>query len=168
LHEKEDFRALSAKRVLIVDDNPDLRRMLAALLERRGYMISLAASGKEAIQRAISAKPDLVLLDLKLPDMSGMDAARALLKNPQTAQIPIVGCSASWGPEWREAAMSAGMVEYLEKPLPFGKIETIIEQAILLQRQPSPRLRKSIAQAGKLYLSRKFKRITFRVHFRWQ
>jgi CheY-like chemotaxis protein len=143
--------------------------MLADLLERRGYTISLAASGNEGIQRAISAKPDLVLLDIKLSDMSGMDAARALLKNPQTAQIPIVGCSASWGPEWREAAMSAGMVEYLEKPLPFGKIEAVIEQAILpRERQPSPRLRKSIAQTGKLYLSRKFKRITFRVPFRWQ
>jgi CheY-like chemotaxis protein len=159
---------LNAKHVLIVDDNPDLRRMLGDLLERRGYTISVAATGKEAIQRAISAKPDLVLLDIKLPDMSGTDAARALLKNPQTAQIPIVGCSASWGPEWREAAMAAGMVDYLEKPLPFWKIEAVIERAILLKRQPGLRLRKSIAQTGKLYLSRKFKRFTFRVHFLWQ
>jgi CheY-like chemotaxis protein len=125
---------LSAKHVLIVEDNPHLRRILAGALELHGYTISEAATGQEAILTTITAKPKLFLLDLTLPDMTGTEAARALKQNPQTAHIPIVGCSAYLGSEWRDEALRSGMVEYLQKPIPLKEIEAVIEQFILLER----------------------------------
>ena len=92
---------MNAKHVLIVEDNPHLRRILAGALEQRGYTISEATTGGEAIVTASKENPKLILLDLSLPDMTGTEAARALKQNPQTAHIPMVGCSAHFGPEWR-------------------------------------------------------------------
>ena len=79
----------SAKHVLIVEDNLHLRRILAEALEHRGYTISEATTGDEAIVTASKENPKLILLDLTLPDMTGTEAARALKQNPQTAHIPI-------------------------------------------------------------------------------
>jgi CheY-like chemotaxis protein len=83
--------------ILIVDDNEDLRKMLAWLLQPRGYETLQAATGKDAIERAITAQPSLILLDIRLPDMNGVDAARAIKKDQRTAHIPIVGWSAYFG-----------------------------------------------------------------------
>jgi CheY-like chemotaxis protein len=128
------FEILNAKHVLIVEDNLHLRRILVGALEQRGYTVSAAATGEEAIIKAINAKPNLILLDLTLPDMTGTEAARALKQNPQTAHIPIVGCSAYFGPEWRDQALRSGMVGYVQKPVSLRDIEAVIEQFILLER----------------------------------
>jgi len=125
---------LNAKHVLIVEDNPHLRRILAGALEQRGYTISEATTGDEAIVTASKENPKLILLDLTLPDMTGPEAARALKQNPQTAHIPIIGCSAHFGSEWRDQALRSGMVGYVQKPVPLKEIETVIEQFILLER----------------------------------
>jgi two-component system, cell cycle response regulator DivK len=125
---------LNAKHVLIVEDNPHLRRILAGALEYHGYTVSEAATGEEAIVMAINENPKLILLDLTLPDMSGTEAARALKQNKQTAHIPIVGCSAHFGPEWRDQALRSGMVGYVQKPVPLREIGAIIEQFILWER----------------------------------
>ena len=125
---------MNARHVLIVEDNPHLRRILAGALEYHGYTVSEAATGEEAIVMAINENPKLILLDLTLPDMSGTEAARALNQNPQTAHIPIVGCSAYFGPEWRDEALRSGMVGYVQKPVPLKEIEAVIEQFILLER----------------------------------
>jgi len=118
------------KRVLIVDDNEHLRVILASILRFSGYEILEADSGTQAIEKALSAKPNLILLDLDLTDMSGLDAARVIRKNSTTASIPIIACSAWSGKEWREKALRAGMVDYLEKPIPSELIKAKIEQFI--------------------------------------
>ena len=118
----------SAKHVLIVEDNLHLRRILAGALEHRGYTISEATTGDEAIVTAIKENPKLILLDLTLPDMTGAEAARALKQNPQT------GCSAHFGSEWRDQALRSGMVGYVQKQVPLKEIEAIIERFILLER----------------------------------
>ncbi len=120
-----------AKKILIVDDNEHLRQILASILRFSGYEISEAATGTQAIEKAVSTKPNLILLDLDLPDMTGADAAQAICKDQRTAGIPIVGCSAFLGLEWREVALRAGMVDYLEKPISAAAIEAVVEQLIL-------------------------------------
>ena len=75
--------------ILIAEDNEDLRKMLAWLLQPRGYETLQAATGQEAIQVAIAAQPNLILLDLNLPDMNGADVARAIKKDQRTTHIPI-------------------------------------------------------------------------------
>jgi CheY-like chemotaxis protein len=124
----------TAKHVLIVEDDPDLRHIFAEVLEHHGYTVSEAATGQEAIVTAINEKPKIILLDLSLPDMTGTEAASVLKRNPQTMNIPIVGCSAYFGPEWRDQALGCGMVGYLQKPVPLRESESIIEQFILLER----------------------------------
>ncbi|HXQ34842.1 MAG TPA: response regulator [Anaerolineales bacterium] len=117
--------------ILIADDNEDLRKVLAWLLQPRGYETLLAATGKEAIGKAIVAQPSLILLDLHLPDMNGVNAAQAIKKDQRTAHIPIVGWSAYFGEHWREEALRAGMVAYMEKPLSVPVIEATIKRFIL-------------------------------------
>jgi CheY-like chemotaxis protein len=119
------------KSVLIADDNEDLRKLLAWLLQSRGYETLQAATGREAIERAIAAQPSLILLDIRLPDMNGADAARAIKKDQRSAHIPIVGWSAYFGERWRKEALRAGMVAYIEKPTSAPVIEATIKQFIL-------------------------------------
>jgi CheY-like chemotaxis protein len=119
-----------ANKILIVDDNEDLRKMLARLLQSRGYETLQAATGKKGIEKAIAAQPGLILLDIRLPDMNGVDVARAIKKDQRTAHIPIVGCSADFGGRWREKALRAGMVAYIKKPASVPVIEATIKQFI--------------------------------------
>jgi len=118
-------------RILIVEDNEDLRKMLAWVLQPHGYETLQAATGKEGIEKAIAAQPGLILLDIRLPDMNGVDVARAIKTNTRTAHIPIVGWSAYFGERWREEALRAGMVAYMEKPLSVPVIEATITQFVL-------------------------------------
>jgi two-component system cell cycle response regulator DivK len=90
-----------------------------------------AGTGTQGIEKALSAKPNLILLDLDLPDMTGMDTAKAIRKNSTTAHIPIIACSAWSGREWREEALRAGMVEYLQKPIPSEVIKAKVREFIL-------------------------------------
>jgi len=119
------------KNILVVDDNKDLRQIFALIVRFSGYQISEAGSGSEAIEKAVFAKPSLILLDLGLPDMSGIDAARAIKKNQVTADIPIIACSAYPRGEKMEEALRAGMVDYLQKPIPTDLMKAKIEEFIL-------------------------------------
>jgi CheY-like chemotaxis protein len=119
------------KNILVVDDNKDLRQIFALIVRFSGYQISEAGSGSEAIEKAVFAKPSLILLDLGLPDMTGIDAARAIKKNRMTADIPIIACSAYPRGEKMEEALRAGMVDYLQKPIPTDVMKAKIEEFIL-------------------------------------
>ena len=120
-----------AKSVLIIEDNEHVREIFVSMLRSAGYEILDAGTGTQGIEKALSAKPNLILLDLDLPDMTGMDTARAIRKNSTTAHIPIIACSAWSGREWREEALRAGMVEYLQKPIPSELIKAKVREFIL-------------------------------------
>ena len=123
-----------AKNVLIVDDNEHLRQILASVLRNFGYEVSEAATGDQAIASAISLNPHLILMDLDLPDMSGAEVARAIRNYSAMSDVPIIGCSAYIGWEFREEALRAGMVDYLEKPISPSIIQARIQQFILAER----------------------------------
>ena len=120
----------TAKKILIVEDNEDCRVILGSVLRCAGYEIVEVETGAEAIAKTISATPDLVIMDLDLPDMKGTDAARALKKNVMTAPIPIIAYSAWSAREWGEEARAAGMVDYLEKPTQADQIRAKVERFI--------------------------------------
>jgi two-component system, cell cycle response regulator DivK len=118
-----------AKRILVVEDGPDLRAIVAAVLTRvGGYETIEAASGRKAVEKAVSEKPDLILMDVDLPDISGVDAARAVKNNPRTAYIPIIA-QTGWGSHrWKAMALAAGIAAYLEKPVSMELIMSTIEK----------------------------------------
>ena len=119
-----------AKKVLIVDDHEHLRRILASILRFGGYEILEAATAAQAIESALSTQPHLILMDIQLPDFSGFEAARLIRQNPAIAHIPIVGCTAVFGPEMRPEALAAGMVEYLQKPISSALLMATVEKFI--------------------------------------
>ena len=92
---------------------------------------TLLRQAASAIAKAASDKPHVILLDLELPDLGGIDVARAIKSTAGVSHIPIVGCSASSDWEWRDEALRAGMVEYLQKPIRFAAIQEVIDKFML-------------------------------------
>ena len=118
-----------AKRILVVEDVADLRRVIVAVLTQvGGYETVEAANGREAVAKAVSEKQDLILMDVNLPDISGIDAARAVKSNPRTAHIPIIAQTGWISSRWKAAALAAGMVAYLQKPASLDLIISTIEK----------------------------------------
>ena len=121
-----------SKRILVVEDRDDARTILVAILRRFcGYETIEAANGTEAIEKAVSEQPDLILMDLDLPDISGLDAARAVKKNAGTAHIPIIAQTAWSSRQWKGKVLQIGMVDYLEKPVSMELMKATIEKFIL-------------------------------------
>ena len=121
-----------AKKILVVEYIEDSRSILVVMLQRYcGYETMEAATGFEAVEKATADKPDLIVMDLGLPGMSGVDAAKILKHNPSTAHIPIVAHSAWSAEEWAERTREAGMVEFLQKPVPIKMMKETIENLFL-------------------------------------
>jgi CheY-like chemotaxis protein len=112
-------------KVLIVDDNEHLRNIFRTVLQSAGYQVVQAASGCEAIEKARSSGANLVIMDIDLPDMTGLDAMRAIRKD--NSQLPIIGLSAFFAREWKEKALAAGMMDFLEKPVSAEILRSKIE-----------------------------------------
>jgi two-component system cell cycle response regulator DivK len=102
---------------LIVDDNPGNLKLAADVLLAAGFHILQASSGREAVALATEHRPDVILMDLRLPDMDGTEAARELAEDARTEAIPVVGLSALALPDDGAELMGAGFAGYLEKPI---------------------------------------------------
>jgi class 3 adenylate cyclase/CheY-like chemotaxis protein len=104
-------------RILVVDDVPANVRMLSGMLRPRGFEVLTAAGGREGLDRAVAEKPDLVLLDVMMPDMSGYEVCRALRDRAETAMLPIVMVTALDQTEERVKGIEAGADDFLSKPV---------------------------------------------------
>ncbi len=104
-------------RILIVDDEPKNRELLHDLLEFNGYSVIEAEDGLTALELAISAKCDVILLDVIMPRMDGLEACKRLKSNPATAHIPVLMVSALTDREQRDMGIEAGANDYLTKPI---------------------------------------------------
>jgi two-component system cell cycle response regulator DivK len=120
-------------RILVVEDNEMNRDMLSRRLERREYEVLLALDGRQGIAMAQSENPDLILLDLSLPEIDGWEATRCLKADPATRHIPVIALTAHAMAWDREKAFEAGCDDYDTKPVDFqrllGKIETLLSDA---------------------------------------
>lgn len=104
-------------RILVVEDQDSIRRMIEALVQARGYTVTAVASGAKAIDVAMTDPPDLVLLDLMLPGQyDGFDVCRRLRSDPTTRNVPVVVISALDDAESRAKASAAGANAYYTKP----------------------------------------------------
>lgn len=102
--------------ILLVDDYPDALETWGVFLEMQGYDVLTAANGQEAVDRAVSEHPDLIIMDLSLPVVSGFEAARRLRAMPETARIPLIAATGYSAAAQIEDARRAGFEVVLVKP----------------------------------------------------
>lgn len=118
--------------ILLVEDNELNRDMLRRRLERRGYQVLVAVSGGEALKYAGTEIPDLILMDMGLPDIDGWEVASRIREEPRTQAIPIIALTAHAMAGDREMALAAGCDDYVTKPIELTllleKMEFLIEE----------------------------------------
>jgi CheY-like chemotaxis protein len=117
---------MTSRRILIVDDNVDSARLLEMLLDVMGHRARAAIDGAEALQLAREFEPDLILLDLSLPDIDGIELAARLRDMPALASCPLVAVTGWSDPDTVRRARAAGIREVLIKPVDPAKLEAII------------------------------------------
>lgn len=118
--------ALAAPTILVIEDSSDTRELLSVLLHQQGYKVMQAQSGLEGLLKARGNYPDLILMDLTLPEMDGIEAARRIHETPELSHVPIFVVSAYLNPEIEAEVRAAGCVEMFSKPFDFDSLlETI-------------------------------------------
>ena len=120
--------AAGGRRILVVDDNVDSAEVLGALLEHMGHEVFVAYTGARALEVAHERRPDVVLLDLALPDVSGFDVARSMRKDPGLAAARIVGLTGFGSDEHRKRAKEAGLDDYLVKPVDADRLGKLLAE----------------------------------------
>jgi len=105
-----------AKKILIIDDDLDTLRLVGAMLQRQGYQIAVASSGEQGLVQAANESPDLVLVDVMMPEMDGYEVTRRLRNDPQTADIPILMFTAKTQLDDKVTGFESGADDYLTKP----------------------------------------------------
>jgi CheY-like chemotaxis protein len=116
--------------ILIIEDEPDQVKLIRLRLEARGHRVLIAGKAKEGIELAAREKPDLILLDMILPDMHGLDAAIKLKQNPETRPIPVIAISAVGSPDFLKACLQEGIVAYIRKPYSPRELFKAIEKYV--------------------------------------
>lgn len=119
--------------ILIVDDQQDLARMLAQLLEDAGYSTRTAADGREALAAILADPPDLLVTDVNMPEIDGFELAAMLKADPATATIPIIMLSAQDGRGSKLVGLESGAEDYLGKPVDPAELLAKIRNLLLLR-----------------------------------
>ncbi len=120
-------------RILVAEDEKDIRELIAFTLRFAGFDVLLATNGAEAVEVAEAERPDLVILDVRMPRMSGYEACRRLKENPQTASLPVVFLSAKGQDSEIQQGLASGAEEYILKP--FAPDELIQQVRSILNRR---------------------------------
>jgi len=129
-----------AEKILIVEDNPRNMRLFSMILKAAGYTLLEAADGDEALAKAVQEHPDLILMDVQLPGLSGLDVTRRLRQMPGFERVPIIAISAYAMKGDRERIIEAGCDTYLSKPVNTRELPAVVA-AMLADREserPTP------------------------------
>jgi CheY-like chemotaxis protein len=127
------------QKVLIVEDNPMNMRLIEMILRSDDYLLLKASDGEEALAIASLDHPDLVLMDIRLPKLSGLEVARRLKKNGKLSHTPIIAITAHAMKGDEEKAIEAGCDSYISKPIDTRKLPRLV--ADMLSRQPETKAR---------------------------
>ena len=116
--------------ILVVDDFDDTRLLLRTWLERRGFRVIEAENGIQAINQAETESPDLIIMDMQMPQLDGLSATRRIRKLESMNSVPIVAVSAYGADQFREQALAAGCNEYVSTPFEPATLEGIIRNLV--------------------------------------
>ena len=122
------------ERILIVEDNPQNMRLLEMVLRARNYALLKATDGEEALDVAMRERPDLIIMDIQLPKLNGLEVTRKLRETPELRHTPIIGVTAYAMKGDRERVIESGCDAYLSKPINTRELPEVIAR-MLLQRQ---------------------------------
>lgn len=125
------------KHILVVEDERDLVDLLVYNLQKSGYRTSTAANGRQALDLAVSSKPDLILLDLMLPELSGTEVAGRIRTNPATTSVPIIMLTAKGSEVDQIVGLSVGADDYLPKPFSMKVLLARIEAVLRRSSKPT-------------------------------
>ncbi len=152
---------MSAKtKILVVDDEPDMLELLETNLTGAGYEVVMAADGREALEKARKAQPRLIVLDVMLPEMDGLEVCKSLRGNPTTEDIPILMLTARAGEIDRVVGLELGADDYVTKP--FSVRELILRVRKLLERPPGGQGAGELIQLGGLRIDKQRHSATFK------
>jgi len=115
-------------RILIAEDHPDNREMLTRRLQRRGYEVHVAENGAEAVEKAETCAPDLILMDISMPVMSGIEATKLIRTKPDVSHVRIVALTAHAMESARRECLEAGCDDFATKPVDFAGLVALIEK----------------------------------------
>ena len=116
--------------ILVVEDFEDNRFMMRRLLEMSGYRVLEAVNGEEAVNLACSELPELILMDLSLPQLDGLAATRRIRQHPDLRDVPIVAVSAHDTADFHADALAAGCNDYVTKPIDFDQLEALLNRLL--------------------------------------
>jgi CheY-like chemotaxis protein len=116
--------------ILVVDDFDDTRLLLRTWLRRKGYRVVEAENGNEAIAKVQDAHPDLVIMDVEMPELDGLAATRLIRTLKNSAELPIVAVSAYGADLFREQALAAGCNDYMSTPFEPDELEKLIRSLL--------------------------------------
>jgi CheY-like chemotaxis protein len=117
------------KKILLAEDETDLRKMMKILLEIHGFQVIEAADGYEAVEKAVSESPDLILMDMAMPMMGGVESTQKIRRHDALAETPIVAVTA-YGDLYDARARAAGCNDVIRKPLDFAQLKPMVERYI--------------------------------------
>jgi len=115
------------KKILVADDEPDARTLLKIFLEADGFRVIEASDGYDALDKAVKHRPDLIIMDMAMPLMDGVNSTRAIRRHDQISRTPILGLTA-YGAFYEPRARDAGCTDVLHKPLDFSQLKPLVEQ----------------------------------------
>jgi len=133
--------AKSAKKILLVEDNEEVRELLALFMTRLGYKVFEVATGLEAIDRASTVRPDLIMMDIRLPGINGVEATARLKANPSTRNIPVLIITGYAAGIDTRLALDEGAAEILHKPIDVTILSNVLRRYLSSRptKRPSPR-----------------------------
>lgn len=139
---------MTTKKILIVDDEPDILELISYNLKKEGFHISTALDGEEALQKVRAGHLDLIVLDLMLPGIHGMELCRILRNNPKTAHVPIIMLTARGEESDKVHGLESGADDYMTKP--FSPKELIARVKAVLRRSRERTTEDKTIQLGDL------------------
>ncbi len=149
----------SGPTILLVDDTPDNLRLLSRILNDRRYQVRAVTSGARALENVRLSPPDLILLDIRMPEMHGFAVCRALKDDPTTAAIPVIFISALDAVEDKVKAFGLGGVDYITKPFQYEEVVARVETHLTLRRlqlqlqQANDKMTRELRMAGEVQAS---------------
>jgi CheY-like chemotaxis protein len=121
---------MAGEKILVADDSTHIRMMVRGALEGRGYVIVEAVDGADALQKAIDAQPDLVLLDLTMPELDGFEVLQFMKSRPDTTDIKVMMLTGSAETSNQQYGYTLGAIGYIVKPFATEQLQTAVDRAL--------------------------------------